>query len=275
LTLLDNHLRVSTDTSAGYPRTAGTDGRFIDDPGGGSTVVTSTAQNDSGLFEMRLDDPRFLPFEGAGAASTWRVALNAVYPGFDYRTIADVVLHLRYTARDGGRTFATAVTDAVKSRLNELALAQNRRGLYRLFSARHEYSTGWARFLNADTGQDQTLTIEMPPERFPFFTNGLDIKVGGLDVLAKTRDSEDYTVEVTPPGGGPVTATMSADAALGGVHHWVSPPFTPKIELGRAPMVGTPPVWQVKLKKASANDFRSLAADEVEDIVLIIGYQVS
>ena len=40
-------------------------------------------------------------------------------------------------------------------------------------------------------------------------------------------------------------------------------------------MVGTPPVWQVKLKKASANDFRSLAADEVEDIVLIIGYQVS
>lgn len=203
------------------------------------------------------------------------MTLNGVYPGFDYNTITDVVLHLRYTARDGGDAFASTVTAAVKSHLNELALAESRRGLYRMFSARHEYPTAWGRFINPEPGQDQVLTLEMPPERFPFFTNGLDIKAGGIDVLAKTKDSGDYTLEIAPPTGSPVSAPLVADAGLGGVHHWVSPPFTPKIDLGRAPSTGTPPTWSVKLKRLSANDFQSLGADEVDDVVLIVGYQVT
>ena len=57
--------------------------------------------NDSGMFETNLRDERFLPFEGAGAESTWKLDLPKDYPAFDYATISDVILHIRYTARQG------------------------------------------------------------------------------------------------------------------------------------------------------------------------------
>ena len=67
------------------------------------TVVTSRGQEDAGLFDMSARDGRYLPFEGAGAISTWQITLPTDVRQFDYQTIADVVLHLRLTARLGSR----------------------------------------------------------------------------------------------------------------------------------------------------------------------------
>jgi hypothetical protein len=53
-----------------------------------------------------LEIATYLPFEGYGAISNWRLTLNNVYAQFDYATISDVVLHVHYTARDGGSAFA-------------------------------------------------------------------------------------------------------------------------------------------------------------------------
>jgi hypothetical protein len=50
------------------------------------SVVTSSAQQYSGLFETNLRDERSLPFENAGVISTWRLELPAVYRQFDYDT---------------------------------------------------------------------------------------------------------------------------------------------------------------------------------------------
>ena len=80
------------------------------------------------------------------------------------------ILHLRFTARDGGSGFANTVATSVKSKLNAIALAESRKGLYRLFSARHDYAAGWAAFFGPAPSTDQTLTLDTAPERFPFFT---------------------------------------------------------------------------------------------------------
>ncbi|HET8846688.1 MAG TPA: neuraminidase-like domain-containing protein, partial [Ktedonobacteraceae bacterium] len=275
LALLDNHIRVSTGTSGGYPG-SNYDVGFINDPGGTSEIVTSSAQNDNGLFELRFEDERYLPFEGAGAISNWRLTLNNVYPQFDYSTIRDVVLHIRYTARDGGSTFASVVGEAVKAQLNLVALAESRKGLYRMFSARQDYGTAWARFLSPGTDNDQILSMPTPPERFPFFTYGLDLKVVSIDVLVQTSDTDDYTLVITSPGGVATTVTLSADQTLGGLHHWANPNVSPRVDLGKTPSDGTPPpLWSFALKKASATDFRSLSASDVDDLILIVGYQVS
>ncbi len=275
LSLLDNHIRVSTDTGGGYPGPHNPN-LFIDDLGGTNEIVTSSAQNDTGLFELRFEDERYLPFEGSGAISNWRLTLNNVYPQFDYSTITDVVLHLRYTARDGGSAFASTVTSEVKAQLNAIALAESRKGLYRMVSARQEYGTAWARFLNPGSGNDQVLNLPTPPERFPFYTSGLDLKVTSIDVLAKTSDSGDYTLVVTPPGGSATSVTFAADATLGGVHHWENLNLSPKIDLGKTPSSSaTLPTWSFKLKKSSATDFRSLTATDLDDLVVIVGYQVS
>ena len=66
-------------------------------------MVTSSAQNDSGLFETSLRRTVSLPFEGAGAIGDWDIELPKNFRAFDYDTISDVILHLRFTAKTGPR----------------------------------------------------------------------------------------------------------------------------------------------------------------------------
>ena len=69
------------------------------------------------LRPVRADfrDERYLPFEFAGAVSRWRIELPPETNFFDFDTLSDVVLHLNYTAREGGdvlRAAAAAETPA-------------------------------------------------------------------------------------------------------------------------------------------------------------------
>ena len=64
------------------------------------TVCLSSCNNDSGLFQVQLDDPMYLPFEGRGVESEWSLELTSVLEQIDRRTISDVLLHIDYTARD-------------------------------------------------------------------------------------------------------------------------------------------------------------------------------
>lgn len=57
--------------------------------------------------KINLLDERFLPVENSGTVSEWQLELPAsLREGdrcqFDYNTISDVILQLRYTAREGG-----------------------------------------------------------------------------------------------------------------------------------------------------------------------------
>lgn len=99
------------------------------------SVVTSSSQGDSGMFETNLRDERYLPFEGAGAISTWSLELLGKPRSFDYDTISDVVLTIRYTARGGSRP--KAETDAYTWLKSNAA---------RVFSMRHEFGSEWAAF---------------------------------------------------------------------------------------------------------------------------------
>ena len=106
LQLLKNSYRQSTDLAPGYDRlptddATASDDRFVDDRRVLGAIVTSTGQNDAGLFEPGMRDERYLPFEGAGAISRWRLEFANEFKAFDYNTISDVILHLRYTAKDG------------------------------------------------------------------------------------------------------------------------------------------------------------------------------
>ena len=100
---------------------ATTDSRFIDYFGSVDSIVTSSGSDDSGMFETNLHDERFLPFEGAGAISTWSLSLPAQLRAFDYTTISDVILHIRYTARDAGDPLKSQATKELLTMLNTAA----------------------------------------------------------------------------------------------------------------------------------------------------------
>src|SRR6202022_1574212 len=103
LSLLKSSLRTSPIAGDKYAWQGSEDERFVDYTGAVQSIVTSTGQNGSGMFETNLRDERFLPFEGAGAVRTWKLDLPNPndYPAFDYATISEVILHIRYTARQG------------------------------------------------------------------------------------------------------------------------------------------------------------------------------
>ena len=112
LTLLNNRLRVKASAQGSYDEQAdGNDPRFVRDYIPVQSVATSTAQADSGLFELNFRDERYLPFEAAGAISRWRFQIPDAFRQFDYESISDVVLTLRYTAREGGTPLRNQAVD--------------------------------------------------------------------------------------------------------------------------------------------------------------------
>lgn len=175
LSLLKSTVRKSPLAGDEYARQGADDDRFIDYMGAVQSVVTSSAQNDSGMFETNLRDERFLPFEGAGAESTWKLDLPKDYRSFDYDTIADVVLHIRYTARQG------VEPTKVKSALDELFQAANQSTFALMFSLRHDWPTEWAAFVSGASDFSSTLSRD----HFPYFTQGKTITITGFDVYAQ------------------------------------------------------------------------------------------
>ena len=165
-----------------YQRATGEeDTRFVHYYGTIQSIVTSNAQNDSGMFENNLRDERFLPFEGAGAESTWNLELPAEFRQFDYNTISDVILHVRYTARQGGSLLGQkAVED-----LRRLVEAANTSGLVQLFSLEHDFPSEWHRFV---TGQENFVAT-IKKEYFPYFVQGEDINISKVELHA-VQDKE-------------------------------------------------------------------------------------
>lgn len=173
LSLLGSSLRKSPLMMDGeYARQGSEDSRFIDYAGSGQSIVTSAGSNDSGLFETNLRDDRYLPFEGAGAESTWKLALPKDYPAFDYTTVSDVILHVRYTARLG------VDPTKVKAALDDLFQAALPANLGLLFSLRSDFSTEWSAFAN---GADD-FSVVIREDYFPYFTKDKTITVSALEL---------------------------------------------------------------------------------------------
>lgn len=146
------------------------DNRFIDLLGPVQSMVTSSAREDSGLFDPNLRDERYLFFEYAGAISQWRLELTAPLPQFDYSTISDVVFHVRYTAREGGDVLrGQAIKEMQADLAGLMKLAKEGSGLRRMFSVRHEFPNEWRRLIASPVVANRAVTLTVGRERFPYF----------------------------------------------------------------------------------------------------------
>jgi len=64
------------------------------------SVSLSSPVDASGLFKLRLEDPMLLPFEGSGVDSSWTFEMSPATNRFNFHTIVDVLMKIRYTARE-------------------------------------------------------------------------------------------------------------------------------------------------------------------------------
>lgn len=129
---------------------------------------TSSGQDDSGLFELNFRDERYLPFEGSGAISHWQLEMPNEFCQFDYNTISDVILHINFMAREGGRQLGNAANQHLREGINAIVTGDNAPDLHQAFSTAHQFPTELHRFLHpADGAEQQTLTLNLAKNTFP------------------------------------------------------------------------------------------------------------
>jgi hypothetical protein len=190
LTLQKSTIRTKTGLyNNKYARQGSDDPRFDDYYGTIQSIVTSSAQSDSGLFETNFKDERYLPFENSGVAgSQWTLSLPADVPQFDFDTITDVVLHIRYTAREGGDPQKAAAVANLQSLISKAQTV----GSVCLFSVRHEFPSQWAKFQNSAATPSAELQLTLVPELYPFWSQAVvagkvpkPVKLIGVEFLAQ------------------------------------------------------------------------------------------
>jgi Tc toxin complex TcA C-terminal TcB-binding domain len=254
------------------------DSHFFTNYAATQSIATSTAQNDSGMFEVNFRDERYLPFEGAGLISSWRLDMPLDCNAFDFDTITDVVMNVRYTARSGGdklrdvaRAAALLPPRPTQPPAGSLGSFPSQNNLQRLFSLKHD-PTEWYKFLNpADTATSQSMTITLDPTRFPYQYRNKTIKIATAELVMRFKSADllkAYSNNPFPLGLGP--AGLSKPISLDKTGYGKAQP---------APPLPTPPQprsWALSVDGAVAGaDYNHLNPEAIEDILLLCDYGVS
>lgn len=211
LNLQKSSIRTSSLLNDGvYAREGAEDIRFNDHFGSLETIVTSTGQGDSGLFETNLRDERYLPFESSGVISEWQLELPNDIRQFDYDSISDVIMHIQYTAREGGNLLRNGAVSNLNSKIEEAQTV----GSVRLFSIRHEFPSEWAKF-KADADTYAELTINFREEHYPFWSKNKDIEIKNIIFFAKpTLDTKSNITVANNSNGTDKKDTLVKDNSL-------------------------------------------------------------
>jgi hypothetical protein len=190
------------------------------------SISVTTASNGSGLFELRLDDPILLPFEGNGVETTWRLELPKGANRFDFTTLVDVLLTVRYTAledRDYRRKVLRSLGANSDGWVNVDGMG--------IFSARDRFADAWYQFQNptflptaGSNGASQparpySLRFDLKPSDFrpnEEILPGLSrlIVVGAGEAPGRVPLEVTFT-PANPPAGWPATARAIGDLVDG------------------------------------------------------------
>ena len=265
----------------------------VDLVGGVRSIATSSGEEDSGMFQTNLNDARYLPFETKGAVSSWRVQLPQCFRSFDYETIADVVLTVRYTARDGGQAYAaqtetgTIAGNLAATRPNETATdapkpawirawPQPNQLLMRGVSLKTAFPNAWRQF-KAEVEPSKVLQLARVHERLGLGRVADDqvalfcAVVCGEDGFpnGKIVHIADNS-NVLDPSSGPyvqnLPMSMPDNVAVGPYSSLTSQPGTPQLQPVTIAL-DSDTTWWVGLPDLSSQDI-----ENIEDIVLVVHY---
>lgn len=200
LSLVSNKYRKNTAKAQGagtpkeeYEEVPGNDERFTYNVGAIQSIAASNAQNDSGMFELNFRDERYLPFEGCGAISAWRLEFPREVRQFDYDTISDVVLHIKYTAREGGGGLRGLAESTLKEKLVEIKQQLNQTGLHVALNMKHDLPNEW-HLLKTNATVDLTIA----KSRLPYFVQSLeDVEIEKVTLITRVKNNPaSYSVNI-------------------------------------------------------------------------------
>ncbi|OJV52558.1 MAG: hypothetical protein BGO31_07905 [Bacteroidetes bacterium 43-16] len=256
---------------------------FTGDLKGTDKIATSTAQNDSGVFELNFRDERYLPFEGTGAISTWEISFPGAIRQFDLNSINDIIFHIKYTSRYDGK-LETAANNNVKALFEVITQSSsdpddfnesnfNAHALQYYTSAKHEHSSDWFDYGNKFADNRYTkLNLFFKQDQLPFFAKDKKVSIKGIKpaFITKVKLNGNYTISITYTANGSyetksqIIAMDTAAGKLVGLN---------KIDLGMKPIVfqQNTKILQIAIRDNS-NNLHINATELFEDIILVLDY---
>lgn len=236
------------------------DSRFRDSHVNVKAIATGSAQNDSGMFDLNFRDERYLPFEGAGAISTWKLEMTDTKElrQFDYNSISDVIVHMKYTAREDVGQFKQGAVTHLTTIIQE---ASSQLPLRRLFNLKHEFPTEWYALFHP-TGAGNLLALQFKKDHFPFFAQEKNIQIGQVTLLMKS-EANDLTVQLDPGLGVADQLALSQSPSFGDLHFgtrdFESVTFNESVP------------WSIQVFKSSG----VFVENDIEECFLIIEYTLA
>ena len=232
------------------------------------SIAASSAQNDSGVFEFSFRDDRYMPFEGAGAISQWRLQLPKTFRPFDYNTINDVILSIGYTA-ESDAAFGEAVEQETSAAEGALVQVLQTTPLERVFSLRQEFSSAFHMLLAAPL--DTSVQLAFDERHLPIFLQGKAVRIDGAALIvqpAPGASAGGLTIAVN----GREQSGFAPDPRFGNL---------PAVDLGTALARGI--VGEQNLAVVSSGDLGpdsstqetpALSAEKLDDILIHLAYRL-
>lgn len=260
MAMTKNETRIDATLGGSYAKVDENDLRFKTQLGAISSIATSHGQADSGMFELNFNDERYLPFEGSGAISEWSIELPIENNHFDFSSISDVILHMSYTARNGGSQLAVAANTVLQDLIPE--------NTAKLFSLKHEFPNEWHKFLHPNGGEDQEFVADIKSDHYPFFLgksiNALKIKK--LEIFVESTITSDFElmIKTTNTDYEDATSIVSPNPSINNVHYTIR-------DYGAGVKPNALGEIRFKLKVAGTPDnFTSLSADQIDDMFILL-----
>jgi hypothetical protein len=301
LRLSKNSIRINTaNGDNGYLRNTDDQGlptdddRFIENNIPVNAIAASSGQNDSGVFELNFRDERYLPFERAGAISDWSLELfndlaannpDPAHPDygrplrqFDYNTIADAVIHIKYTAREDAGPFKNGAIAHLRDYFSQTDSTNSQR----LFNLKQEFPSQWHRFLNPTVpANGNVFELEMSPSLFQFRDQDKALTINSITLLGRCTNAASYVVVFDPPlpppnppspPVGSDTMTLTPIDQYGGLHFAQQDVSALSIQV----LPTDPPVvWKLKMTHPGGGNLQEdpvKKVAEVEELFLVLGY---
>lgn len=259
-TLLANSVRLQPGIGSGYARqpAPAADPRFADQFAAVQGIVTGNAINDPGVFLRdiggSLSDPRYVPFENAGAIGLWKLELPAGRNALDLSTVKDVKLHLHYTALDGGPALAMAAQAAVNAAAPVSVVVA--------FDAMEEFPGAWAAFLSG-SGGTQSFALPLRRGLLPPAARGRTAAITQCEVKLFSDDGGTFEVALLPPfpTAQQLATPVAANVVVSGATIAV-------------PSLALQPV-SLRVRRQGAGDWTSLSPDDLRGMVVAVHLALS
>jgi hypothetical protein len=222
-------------------------------------IAMSAPNNSTGVFELDSQPDMLLPFEGSGVDMSWEFNMPKAANAFDYRTIADVLITLEYTA-----LYSFDYRQQVVQSLKPTVSAD------RPFSLRSQFADQWYDLHNPEqTSTPMTVRFTTLREDFPPNIEALKIQHVLLYFVRATATSIEvpvshlrYTAQEEPGtvGGSATSIDGIISTRRGNAGSWTA-------------MIGKSPAgeWELALPNTEEMNKR-FKTEEIEDILLVITY---